>query len=209
MGEVDKIVCCRCYGLGRIMNAGIMPDCESKLGTTVTCEICNGLGYTNNLYAVEFQFNQKSDRYWLPILILADKRENTVLIAEQIKNEISACFQQVSYTAPKRVFSKHIKVNFLKTFLPAKKYKFYLLNLKSCLLKEPEGKPGIRFDKHLMFRATNTALIPRIIDCASKENIYPVRVIDASFVPPEHLIINCQMRREKWILKKMLNNDWI
>lgn len=213
MGYVGKIVCCKCHGLGRRMNAGIFLDNESKLGTTVTCEICNGSGYTNKLFAVEFQFNQKSERYRLPILIFADDWGTSVTIAERVKNKINACFQHVSHTEPVRIFSKPKKKkrDYLMLFPANRRYKFYLLNMESGAINKPEGNPAIRINKHLMFGATNTALIPLTIENAAKENIYPVRVIkgDASFDIEEHLVIKRRMRREKWILNRMLNNDWI
>jgi hypothetical protein len=61
---------------------------------------------------------------------------------------------------------------------------------------EPEGKPSIRINEHLQFRATNTTLHPLIIKDASNKNKFPVRVIkgDFSFDPVEHLIILYQKR---------------
>jgi hypothetical protein len=203
------MLCCKCRGLGIIANiSGMLGYDYKKLGTTVTCEICMGLGYTNNLFAVEFQFDQKFKYYWLPMFILADDKETAISIAEQTKKEISACCQRVSNTKPIAVFSRHLKANFIKTFPSTKRYKFYLLNLKSSSIIKSQGNPVIHFNEHLKFRATNEVLHPFYIEDAANKKKFPIRVIkgDASFDPPDHLVI---MYRKKWNFKRMFNNDRI
>jgi len=206
MGVDDKTLCCKCHGLGVKTNIGSMIDYEKNLGETSTCEICNGSGNTNNLFAVEFQFDNKAITYWLPMLILADNKDKATAIAYSFKKEISATYQMVSHTLPLSIINQLSRFHFQKDFSPNKRYKFTVLNMKSNSIKEPEDKPTIYFNKQLKFKPTNTALFPSSIKNAAKKNMYPIRVLkgNSSFDHQEYLAIKYN---EKWSFKGMFNNN--
>lgn len=208
MEAVNKNACCKCHGLGSKTNIGGMLDYGKGMGATTTCEICNGSGVTNNLFAVEFQFTQKSKLFWLPMLILADNSDKAMAIAYQLKREISSYYHTVSNTIPIRILTKVVKGHFQTKFSSIRKHKFALFSPDSNSIKEPEGKPSIRFNKHLKFKPTNTTLLPSTINNAANKNMYPIRVIkgNKSFDPVEYLITIC---KEQWSIKGMLNKNRI
>jgi hypothetical protein len=196
MKDIDKMICCKCKGLGSFVNSGGMIDHSKKLGIKLSCEICNGSGYTNNLFAIEFEFDLTNQHYWLPMLILADNKEKAVAIANRKQKEMGAYYFRVSHTAPLGIIREFLNIHFQMDFSSNKRYKFALLSTNSRSIIEPEGKPSIRINEHLQFRATNSTLNPSIIKDASNKNKFPVRVIkgDTSFDPVEHLIILYQKR---------------
>ena len=197
MEDVNKTVCCKCHGMGSKVNIGGMPDYEGKIGEKVKCEICNGSGYTDYLFAVEFEFNDANKSYWMPMLILAADIGKAHEIAYHTKKHIINCFHIISsHTIPVIVLSTISKWNFQKVFSSHMRYTFALYYPKSMSVRVPEGKPAIRYNDHLKFKPTNTALLLRTIEYASQNNIYPIRVIkgDPSFDPTEHLILICKGR---------------
>jgi hypothetical protein len=205
MEAVNKTICCKCHGIGSKVNMGGMLGYESKIGENVTCEICSGSGYTGNLYVVEFEFRNAHKFYWMPMLILADNLGKAGEIAHHTRKYIINCFYSVSQTDPVIVLSTLSKWHFQKDFSTHKQYKFAFYNPKLMTVKEPDGKPAIRYNDHLKFKPTNIALLPRTLEYISQKNIYPVRVIkgDTSFDPPEFLILICKRRLD---LKSFFSN---
>ena len=177
---------------------------ENKPDERITCEICNGSGYTNNLFALGFKFIGAHISYWMPMLILADNRDKANEIIAQINITLRFYYHDVSNTIPVSVLSTLSNWHFQNNFSTYWRYKFALYNLKTRTVKEVEDKPTIRFNEDLKFRPTNIALLPRTIEYASQKNIYPIRVIngDPSFDPPEFLILICKRRLD---LKRLFN----
>lgn len=177
----ERIQCTWCNGIGSVSNEICsFNDAGERPPQSETCPFCNGKGFVNERYFVEYLFKNNDRTYWFPIFFNVDNIKDALKCSKSIIKALqSKDYKIVNFTKPLKESLE--RPNIEAKIKDKKNNRLVMLDFYNWKFTDIH-LPNLNFNNHIEYVAYSSfSMTNSIVAKVIAYKKYPIRVIHEKF----------------------------